>query len=80
MNLRKVQFSQLLLSTQFVSRSGSVKLIRDGPRSYGRAPETGLSVEDGDWGCGEGAGRNSLMVRFGNREEFVRCSMKLKPV
>ena len=37
LNFRKVQFSQLLWSTEFLLRSGSIRLGRHGPGSYGRA-------------------------------------------
>ena len=37
LNFRRVQFSQLLLSTKLLARSASIKLGRPGPGSDGRA-------------------------------------------
>ena len=37
LNFRRVQFSQLLLSTKLLARSASIRLGRPGPRSYRRA-------------------------------------------
>ena len=77
LNFRRVQFSQLLLSSKLLARSASIRLGRPGPRSYGRAQKQ--VVEDSEGGYGKGIGGNDLTVGFGNREEFLRCSKKPQP-
>lgn len=67
---------QRLSSSQFIPRSGSVRVLRHSPGSQGRDTEPGLSVSGAACRRGEGSAAG---CGGGSREGAPRCRKTLKP-